>query len=113
MRDGLRFEETPAGASAELRRELFRRAAAARRRRRDPFDRAALLGRPRGRAGRRRPTRWRAALYADRPGAQRLLAVEVPAPALLAAGFELAEAQAVLLRAEKVVAEVAARDARV
>jgi predicted nuclease of restriction endonuclease-like RecB superfamily len=110
VRDGLRFEESSAGASAELRRELFRRATAARRA--GPLDRAALLGTLAGERG-TTPDALEAALYADRPGAQRLLAVEVRAPALLAAGFELAEAQAVLLRAEKVVAEIEARDARV
>ncbi len=111
VRDGLRFEETTAGASAELRRELFRRAATARRAG-DPFDRAALIT---ALAGERGVTAdaLEAALYADRPGAQRLLAVEVPAPALIASRFEISEAQAVLLRAEKVVAEIGASDARV
>jgi predicted nuclease of restriction endonuclease-like RecB superfamily len=52
-----------------------------------------------------------AALYGDRPGAQRLLAVEAPGPAVLAAGFPLAAAQAVLLRAIKVTATVRARQA--
>ena len=51
------------------------------------------------------------ALFADRPGAQRLLAIDAPSPVALAAGFELAEAQAVLLRATKVVAQVRAADA--
>jgi hypothetical protein len=111
VRDGLEFEETSAAASAELRRELFRRAAAARRAG-GPFDRAALLAALAAERG-TVPEALEAALYADRPGAQHLRAVEVPAPALLAAGFQIAEAQAVLLRAEKIVAEVAAREARV
>jgi predicted nuclease of restriction endonuclease-like RecB superfamily len=111
VRDGLEFEESSAATSAELRRELFRRAAAARRGG-APFDRAALLGALAGERGTTADA-LEAALYADRPGAQRLRAVAVPAPALLAAGFEIAEAQAVLLRAEKIVAEVAAREARV
>jgi predicted nuclease of restriction endonuclease-like RecB superfamily len=110
VRDGLEFEETSAAAAADLRRELFRRAAAARRTD-GPFDRAALLGALAAERG-TTPETLEAALYADRPGAQRLRTVQVPAPALLAARFEIAEAQAVLLRAEKVVAEVAARDAR-
>jgi len=113
VRDGLRFEESPAEDAALLRRELFTRAAAARRAGPDaPFDRAALLAD----FARARGTTAEAverALFADRPGAQRLLAVEVPAPALLASGFAIAEAQAILLRAEKVVAEVEARDAAV
>jgi uncharacterized protein len=113
VRDGLRFEESAAEDAALLRRELFTRAAAARRAGpQAPFDRAALLE---GLARARETTAeaLERALFADRPGAQRLLAVDVPGPALLANGFEIAEAQAILLRAEKVVAEVAARDAAV
>jgi predicted nuclease of restriction endonuclease-like RecB superfamily len=111
VRDGLRFEETTGETATELRRELFTHAAAARRGAGlAPFDRAAFLdGFARARAT--TPLALEAALYADRPGAQRLLAVEVRAPALLAAGFEISEAQAVLLRATKIVAEVEAGDA--
>jgi uncharacterized protein len=110
VRDGLRFEESAGETATELRRELFTQAAAWRAGSEAPFDRAAFLD---GFAGARAttPAALEAALYADRPGAQRLLAVEVPAPALLAAGFEISEAQAVLLRATKVVAEVEAGDA--
>ena len=111
VRDGLRFEENASGDATELRRELFTRAAAARRAASAAsFDRAAFLD---GFASAHATTApaLEAALYADRPGAQRLLAVEVPAPALLAAGFTIHEAQAVLLRAIKVVAEVEAGDA--
>ena len=111
VRDGLRFEETPGETATELRRELFTQAAAARRNAGlVPFDRAVFLdGFARARAT--TAVALEAALYADRPGAQRLLAVEVPAPELLAAGFEISEAQAVLLRATKIVAEVEAGDA--
>ncbi|HVY38446.1 MAG TPA: DUF790 family protein [Polyangia bacterium] len=108
VRDGLQFQETDAQTSAELRRDLFRRAAAARRV--GSFDRARLLqeaGAPRGLDG----GGVEEALFADRPGAQRLLAVDAPSPAAMAAGFGLAEAQAVLLRATKVVAQVRAADA--
>jgi predicted nuclease of restriction endonuclease-like RecB superfamily len=111
VKDGLRFEESSAGVATELRRDLFRGAAAARRTApAAPFDRAAFLE---GFARERGTTAGalEAGLYADRPGAQRLLAVETPAPALLAAGFEIAEAQAVLLRATKIVAEIEASDA--
>jgi len=111
VRDGLRFEETAGETATELRRELFTAAAAARRGAGlAPFDRAAFLD-DFARARATTPIALEAALYADRPGAQRLLAVEVPAPALLAAGFEISEAQAVLLRATKIVAEVEAGDA--
>jgi uncharacterized protein len=108
VRDGLQFQETDAHTSSELRRDLFRRAAAARRA--GTFDRARLLeeaGAPRGLPG----GGVEDALFADRPGAQRLLAIDAPSPAALGAGFELAEAQAVLLRATKVVAQVRAADA--
>ena len=110
VRDGLRFEESAGETATELRRELFTEAAARRASGQTPFDRAAFLdGFARARAT--TPAALEAALYADRPGAQRLLAVEVPAPSLLAGGFEIFEAQAVLLRASKIVAEVEASDA--
>jgi uncharacterized protein len=110
VRDGLRFEESAGETATELRRELFTQAAARRAGSETPFDRAAFLddfARTRGAT----PAALEAGLYADRPGAQRLLAVEVLAPALLAGGFEISEAQAVLLRAIKIVAEVEAGDA--
>src|SRR4051812_10909001 len=110
VRDGLRFEESAGETATELRRELFTEAAARRASGEAPFDRAAFLDAFAG-AHATTPAALEAALYADRPGAQRLLAVEVPAPALLAARFEISEAQAILLRATKVVAEVEASDA--
>jgi predicted nuclease of restriction endonuclease-like RecB superfamily len=111
VRDGLRFEETSGETATELRRELFTQAAAARRGAGPaPFDRAAFLESFARARGTTAPA-LEAALYADRPGAQRLLAVEVPAPTLVAAGFGISEAQAVLLRATKIVAEVEAGDA--
>ena len=110
VRDGLRFEETAGETATELRRELFTQAAARRGAGPAPFDRTAFLE-SFAHARATTPLALEAALYADRPGAQHLLAVEVPAPALLAAGFEICEAQAVLLRASKIVAEVEAGDA--
>lgn len=108
VRDGLRFQETDAAAAADLRRDLFRRATAARRA--GSFDRAALIAQTAASRGTGVQT-VDEALFADRPGAQRLLGIEAPSPAALAAGFGLAEAQAVLLRATKVVADVRAADA--
>ena len=108
VRDGLQFQETDAASAADLRRDLFRRATAARRA--GAFDRARLIAE----TAAARDVSAEAvdqALFADRPGAQRLLAIEAPSPAALAAGFGLAEAQAVLLRATKVVADVRAADA--
>lgn len=112
--DGCRFEETDPDAATELRRALFRRAAAARRAATPtaPFDRAGVL---QAEAAARATTAEaiESALYADRSSAQRLLAIELPPPAAIAAGFPLAEAQAVLLRATQVRATIRARDAAV
>ncbi|HZL18343.1 MAG TPA: DUF790 family protein [Polyangia bacterium] len=111
--DGLRFEEPARDEAVACRREIFRRAAAVRRAApAAAFDRAAILETL---AAERATTAATldAGLYADRPGAQRLLAVEVTAPQLLAAGFEIAEAQAVLLRAAKLEAVVRAADAAI
>ena len=110
--DGCAFEEPDADAAAALRREIFRRAAAERRAASPsaPFDRGALLEA----AARERGTTadaLAAGLYADRPARQRLVSFAGRLPAALAAGFELAEAQAVLLRATRVTAKVRARDA--
>src|SRR6185503_4054361 len=112
VQDGCSFAEPDADAAAALRRDVFRRAAAARRTASAsaPFDRAALLET----AARERGTTAadiEAGLYGDRPARQRLQAFAARPPAAIAAGFELAEAQAVLLRATRVVAEVQARDA--
>jgi predicted nuclease of restriction endonuclease-like RecB superfamily len=108
VRDGCVFEEAAAADAAGLRRELVLRASAARRE--GAFDRPALVAAAAAARGVDAPALERA-LYSDRAGAQRLLAVELPPPAHLAAGFELAQAQAVLLRAVKVTATVRARDA--
>lgn len=109
--DELRFEEPAREDAVACRRDTFRRAAAARREApAAPFDRAAVLdavARARGTTA----AALEAGLYADRPGAQRLLAAELTAPLLIATGFEIREAQAVLLRATKIEASVRAADA--
>ena len=112
--DGCRFEEPEAEAAGLLRRDVFLRAAAARRAATAtaPFDRAAVLGAVAAERG-TTVASVEAGLYADRPGAHRLLAVEAPPPAALAAGFPLAAAQAVLLRATKVTAVVRAKQAAI
>jgi predicted nuclease of restriction endonuclease-like RecB superfamily len=110
--DGCAFDEPDAEAAAALRREVFRRAAAARRTASPgaPFQRGAVLeGAARERAT--TATAIEAGLYADRPARQGLLAFEGRPAGAIAAGFELAEAQAVLLRATRVTAQVRARDA--
>jgi predicted nuclease of restriction endonuclease-like RecB superfamily len=108
VRDGCVFEEANAVDAAALRRSLFRRASAARRA--GAFERDALLT---ATATEREiaVADVERGLFADRAGALRLVAVETPAPAILAAGFELAQAQAVLLRAVSLTATVRARDA--
>jgi uncharacterized protein len=110
--DGCSFEEPDAETAAALRREIFRRAAAERRTASPsaPFDRGALLEA----AARERGTTAavvEAGLYGDRPARQRLRAFAGRPAGMLAAGFELAEAQAVLLRATRVTASVRSRDA--
>jgi uncharacterized protein len=112
VHDGCSFEEPDGEAAAALRREIFRRAAAERRAASPsaPFDRDALLAA----AARERDTTAdaiEAGLYGDRPARQRLLAFAGRPPAAVAAGFEIAEAQAVLLRATRVTARIRARDA--
>ncbi len=110
--DGCRFEEPDPEAATALRRELFRRAALARRTATPsaPFDRAAVMDAEAAARGTTAEA-LEGGLYGDRPSAQRLQAVELPRPAVLAAGFSLAEAQAVLLRATQVRASVRASDA--
>jgi predicted nuclease of restriction endonuclease-like RecB superfamily len=112
VQDGCTFEEPDAEAAATLRREIFRRAAAARRAATPtaPFDRDALLAAAAGERGTTADA-IEAGLYGDRPARQRLIGFAGRPPGALAAGFELAEAQAVLLRATRVIATVRARDA--
>jgi predicted nuclease of restriction endonuclease-like RecB superfamily len=108
VRDGCVYEEAVGEDATTLRRELFRRASAERHA--GAFDRSAVveaLAAARGTSA----ASIDEGLFADRAGAQRLLAMEAAAPERLAAGFELAQAQAVLLRAVKVTATVRARDA--
>jgi predicted nuclease of restriction endonuclease-like RecB superfamily len=105
------FEEADAGGAAPCAAS-YSRATAARRALGpgEPFDRGAVVAAVA--AARELPAaEIERRLFADRPGALRLLGVGGLPPAALAAGFELAEAQAVLLRAVRVIAEVRARDA--
>jgi len=112
VRDGCRFDETDPEPAQALRRDVFQRAASARRAATAiaPFDRDALLTAV---ADERSVSAAdiEAALYADRPARQRLLAFDGRPAAAVAAGFTLSQAQAVLLRATKVTAVVRAADA--
>jgi predicted nuclease of restriction endonuclease-like RecB superfamily len=121
VRDGCVFEEASSEDAVVLRRELFHRASAARHAGRPSeagatpftvgaFDRDAVVDAVAAERG-ATPDALERALFADRAGALRLLAVQSAPPARLAAGFELAEAQAVLLRAVKLTALVHAREA--
>jgi predicted nuclease of restriction endonuclease-like RecB superfamily len=98
--------------SVALRAELFHAAASVRRGLAPgvDFDRAAVIAAV---AARRTvsPEVIDASLYADLHGAERLDAVQPLDPAALAARFDLAQAQGVLLRAVRVAAEVRASEA--
>ena len=105
--------ETPAEIEpAELRADVFLRASAARR---APeaggrLAREAVLAAVAGARGLSVEELERA-LYADLHGAERLCSITPFRPAQLAAGFDRAQVQAVLLRATQVVAQVSGADA--
>lgn len=89
-----------------LRRDVFLRASAARRD--DSFDRASLIGALAAERGITAEALERA-LYADLRGAHRLKSVETISVARLVDSYDLAQAQAVLLRAVRVVVDVECR----
>lgn len=105
------FEVDDRVDSAALRRVVFERAAAARRALGDGpgerFDREALLAAVAAERGLgETPAALEAGLYADLPEAHVLRQAPSIGAASLVDGFDLAQAQAVLLRATRVVAEV-------
>lgn len=103
IEDRCEFDAEGAIDPAELRREVFLEASAARAAGR--FDRRAIVEQVGGRRA-MAPDQVDAALYADLRGAHRLRRVEPTDPARLVAEYELAQAQAVLLRAVRVVVDV-------
>jgi uncharacterized protein len=113
--DGLRkliedrcdFEPTLDLPPDALRREVFRRAAERRRELGpdEPFDRGAVLAEIAS-AHSLAPEALERGLYADLRGAHVLRSFEAPSPEALLADYEDAQAQAVLLRAVRVRAEV-------
>jgi predicted nuclease of restriction endonuclease-like RecB superfamily len=110
--DRCHFEEGTTIEPGPLREELFLAAASARRREetRDGFDRAALLAEA---AARRQVpvAEIEAALYADLPDAHLMRHFDPVSPEALVASYDLAQVQAILLRAVKVTATVRAAPA--
>lgn len=114
LADGLRkllldrceFDSVADVEPAELRAEVFARAAALRREGR--LDREALLAEIAADKG--VDGDLERLLYADLKEAQRLLRFEAPTPAQLVAAYQLGQVQAVLLKAESVVFEVHCAD---
>jgi hypothetical protein len=105
VEDSCEFEELEGLEPAELRSEVFLRAAAARRASAADFDRAGVLSSVAEARG-LTPESIDAALFSDLRGAHRLIACGAAAPALLVEGYERAQVQAVLLRAVRVRADV-------
>jgi uncharacterized protein len=105
--DRCRFEEGTALEPAALRAELFTAAAEARRNEstRDGFDRTTLVAAAAARRGVSADEIERA-LYADLPDAHLLREFDALSPEALVTSYELAQVQAVLLRAVKVTATV-------
>jgi predicted nuclease of restriction endonuclease-like RecB superfamily len=101
--DRCTFEEDSGLDPAELRRDLFLRAAEARRQ--GVFDRDGLLAALAAERG-ATPETLAAALYADLPDAHLLKAFDAVSPESLAQSYPAAQVQAVLLRAVKVTALV-------
>lgn len=103
--DGCEFEASETVPPDELRADLFARAAAHRRALTTgaTFDRQALLTEVAAARGLASPAEVEQALYADLPEAHRLVRSDVAGPVSLLAAYEDGAAQAVLLRAVRVV----------
>ncbi len=101
--DACEWAAAPAVDPAVLRQTVFRAAATARRE--GTFDRAALLALGATTHG-LDPNDMERALYADLPGAHALVRAPALTPDMLVEQWELGQAQAVLLRAVRVVCRV-------
>jgi len=108
--DACEFDEGHAVDPVALRRQLFLRAASARKEGRPAFDREALL---RAEAASRQvgPEIIEESLYADLPTAHVLREARLPSGDSLVASYDVAQHQAVLLRAVNVRARVFCSDA--
>lgn len=106
IEDRATFEAAADLDPEELRRDVFGRAALARRALAgDHLDRDVVLAAVAAERG-LTPEAVDAALYSDLRGAHTLVAVDAPTATALVDEYELASAQAVLLRAVRVVVEV-------
>jgi predicted nuclease of restriction endonuclease-like RecB superfamily len=106
--DRCQFEEQTTLDPPALRRELFLAAAGARQRdERGELDRAGLIAVV-AEARSASAEEVEAALYADLPDAHRLQSLDAVSARSLVDGYDLAQAQAVLLKAVKVTAAVRA-----
>jgi predicted nuclease of restriction endonuclease-like RecB superfamily len=112
VEDRIEFEQASELEPRALRAELFTAAAQERKQlaASDSWQREAFLARE---AARREltPEALLRALYADLRAAQVLLGMDKPAPEQLVDGYDLAQKQAVLLRATQLVANVRCGDA--
>ena len=108
IEDACEFDAESAVDPRTLRSQLFLLAAAARREhsKERPFDRAALLESA-GNAHGLPADRLEQALYSDLKSEHRLLRAAQLSPAALLARYDLAQLQAVLLRAVKISAHIA------
>lgn len=108
--DRCEFEAEPGVDPVVLRQALFQRAAARRAAlgHQEPFPREALIAEVAAEQGLSAEELSRL-LYADLRGAHRLLAFAALEPEALVEQYQLAQAQAVLLRAVRVEAEVTCR----
>ncbi|MEZ4225080.1 MAG: DUF790 family protein [Polyangiaceae bacterium] len=102
--DGVDFEACSAEEAAELRRSVWEASAAARRGAQG-FERSAVLAEVAASTGRTMEA-IDEDLFADLRSEERVLSVRRPSPAALVERYELGTAQAVLLRATRVVAVV-------
>ena len=107
IEDRATFEATAELDPEALRREVFARASTARRAVApgERLDRAALIAEVAAERG-LAPDDLEGGLYADLRGAHRLIAFSPPTPTALVAAYDEAQAQAVLLRAVRVVVDV-------
>lgn len=109
--DGCDFEESTPLPPAMLRQSVFLAATAERRRLAsdERFDRNVVLRKVAAELG-VDATAMESGLYADLPGAHRLIRVTLPEAPFLVSRYELGRAQAVLLKAQDLVIDITTRN---